>query len=75
MWKQKLETEYNCEKSHYIYRLKEISSHCLFWPVKGIYLSVYINSFLDFVGSGLGKNENGMKEAIKVKIKNDSHGV
>lgn len=26
-------------------------------------------------GSGLGKNENGMKEAIKVKIKNDSHGV
>uniref|UniRef100_K1R135 G patch domain-containing protein 4 n=1 Tax=Magallana gigas TaxID=29159 RepID=K1R135_MAGGI len=25
--------------------------------------------------SGLGKNENGMKEAIKVKIKNDSHGV
>ncbi|XP_061190117.1 G patch domain-containing protein 4-like [Saccostrea echinata] len=26
-------------------------------------------------GSGLGKNENGMKEAIKVKIKKDSHGV
>lgn len=26
-------------------------------------------------GSGLGKNENGMKEAIKVKIKNDGHGV
>lgn len=26
-------------------------------------------------GSGLGKNENGMKEAIKVKIKNDSYGV
>ncbi|XP_022307009.2 G patch domain-containing protein 4-like isoform X1 [Crassostrea virginica] len=26
-------------------------------------------------GSGLGKNETGMKEAIKVKIKHDSHGV
>lgn len=26
-------------------------------------------------GLGLGKNENGMKEAIKVKIKNDGHGM
>ncbi|XP_062600063.1 LOW QUALITY PROTEIN: G patch domain-containing protein 4-like [Saccostrea cucullata] len=26
-------------------------------------------------GSGLGKNENGMKDAIKVKIKKDGHGV
>ena len=26
-------------------------------------------------GSGLGKDESGMKEAIKVTIKHDSHGV
>jgi len=28
-----------------------------------------------YAGSGLGKNEHGMKEAIKVSIKADSAGV